>query len=240
MKIAGMQKLSLLDYPDKVAAIIFTQGCNFNCPFCQNSELIKTKSKDEIPEDEIINYLTKRKKILDGLVISGGEPTLQKDLKSFIKKVKELGLSIKLDTNGFNPQLLQELIDEKLIDYVAMDVKNEICKYSDTCGMKSFKIKNILESINILKNSNIDYEFRTTIMKEYHDIASIEEILKTIGSKPKYFLQNFNPSENVPDKNIHGFTYQELVTILDTLKKKYQNVAIRDLYKIKEGEEVYV
>lgn len=241
MNIVGMQKLSLLDYPDMASAIIFTKGCNFKCPFCQNSNLIENKiNEEDINEDEVLEYLNKRKKVLDGLVISGGEPTLQKDLKQFIKKVKKIGLKVKLDTNGFNPKIIRELIDENLVDYIAMDVKNEFCKYNTTCGMKSINTKNILESIKILESSNIEYEFRTTITKEFHDINSIKEILKIIGNKPKYFLQNFCLSDNVLDKSIHGFTYQELVDILDNLKDEYQNVNIRDLYKAKKGDEVHV
>ena len=239
MNIAGIQKLSLLDYPNKLSCIIFTHGCNFRCPFCQNSTLIDSKKfEDCISSEEVFNYLEKRKGILEGVVISGGEPTMQKDIKKFIKKIKDMGFSVKLDTNGFNSKILKELIDKKLIDYVAMDIKNEICKYSVTCGLNQMKVDNILESINILENSKIDYEFRTTIMKEYHDIKSIESILKLIGNKPKYFLQNFRLSENVMNKNIHGFSIEELRNLEKKLNVQYENVKIRDLYE--EGEKNYV
>lgn len=239
MNIEGIQKLSLLDFPNKLSCIIFTHGCNFRCPFCQNSTLIDNNYEECISEDTIFKYLKKRKGVLEGVVISGGEPTLQKDLKSFIKKIKALGYFVKLDTNGFNSKILKELIDENLIDYVAMDIKNEICKYSATCGLNQMKVDNILESINILENSKIDYEFRTTIMKEYHDIDSIKSILKLIGSKPKYFLQNFRLSENVIDKNIHGFSIEELKKLEHALNVEYKNVKVRDLYE-EEGEKVYV
>ena len=239
MTIAGMQKLSLLDYPNKLSCIIFTHGCNFRCPFCQNSTLIDSNDiEDSISEEEVFEYLKKRKGVLEGVVISGGEPTMQKDIKKFIKKIKDMGFLVKLDTNGFNSKILKELIDKKLIDYVAMDIKNEICKYSVTCGLNQMKVDNILESINILENSKIDYEFRTTIMKEYHDIKSIESILKLIGNKPKYFLQNFRLSENVMNKNIHGFSIEELRNLEKKLNVQYENVKIRDLYE--EGEKNYV
>lgn len=241
MNIVGMQKVTLLDYPDKVAAIIFTEGCNFRCPFCQNSSLIDRNVTNEyISSEEVLEYLKKRKGVIDGLVISGGEPTMQHDLKKFIRKVKDIGILVKLDTNGFNSKILKELIDENLVDYVAMDIKNEMCKYSVTCGLNQIKIDNIKESIQLLENSSIDYEFRTTIMKEYHDIDSIKMILELIGDKPKYFLQNFRLSENVLNKNIHGFTTDELKSIQRDLKDKYHNVEIRDLMNEGEGEKVYV
>lgn len=241
MNIVGMQKVTLLDYPDKVAAIIFTEGCNFRCPFCQNSSLIdKNVGNEYISSEEVLKYLEKRKGVIDGLVISGGEPTMQHNLKDFIKKVKDIGMLVKLDTNGFNSKILKELINENLVDYVAMDIKNEMCKYSVTCGLNQINIDNIKESIQLLENSSIDYEFRTTIMKEYHDIESIKMILKLIGDKPKYFLQNFRLSENVLDKNIHGFTIDELKSIQRDLKEKYHNVKIRDLMNENEGDKVYV
>ena len=241
MNIVGMQKVTLLDYPDKVAAIIFTEGCNFRCPFCQNSSLIdKNVGNEYISSEEVLKYLEKRKGVIDGLVISGGEPTMQHNLKDFIKKVKDIGMLVKLDTNGFNSKILKELINENLVDYVAMDIKNEMCKYSVTCGLNQINIDNIKESIQLLENSSIDYEFRTTIMKEYHDIESIKMILELIGDKPKYFLQNFRLSENVLDKNIHGFTIDELKSIQRDLKEKYHNVKIRDLMNENEGDKVYV
>ena len=236
MRIAGIQKLSLLDYPDKLSCIIYTYGCNLKCPFCQNSTLIDGDI-DCIQEKEVFDYLEKRKNILEGVVVSGGEPTIQKDLKEFIKKIKDMGFLVKLDTNGLNPKMLKELIDEGLVDYVAMDIKNSIAKYSPICGIKNVKTNNILESINILLNSKIDYEFRTTIMKGYHDIDSIKEILKLIGKKSKYYLQNFRLSENVLDKNIHGFSIEELIEIEKKLNVLYKNVKVRDLYEQRKGEE---
>ena len=166
--IGGFQKLTLSDYPGNTACIIFTKGCNFNCSYCQNSSLIKINDKDLITEDDIFKYLESRKKLLDGVVISGGEPTIQKNLKELIIKIKNMGFKVKLDTNGSNPNLLEELIKEKLLDYVAMDIKNIFSKYEEVINAK-VKIDNIKKSIEILKNSEIDHEFRTTIIKNYHD-----------------------------------------------------------------------
>lgn len=227
MNIAGVQKVTLLDYPGKVACEIFAQGCNFECPFCQNSSLIPITNTGEFSEEEIFEYLNLRKNILDGVVITGGEPTVQKDLKSFIKKIKDLGLLVKLDTNGGNPKVLQELIDEKLVDYVAMDIKNIFNKYNITSG-KKINLDNIKKSIEILKASKIDYEFRTTIIKEMHSLDDIVSICKLVGNA-KYYLQNFEDSENVIDHSLHGFSREELLFIVKYLKDLFPNVEIRAL-----------
>lgn len=227
MNIAGVQKVTLLDYPGKVACEIFTQGCNFECPFCQNSSLIPITNTGEFSEEEIFEYLNLRKNILDGVVITGGEPTVQKDLKGFIKKIKDLGLLVKLDTNGGNPKVLQELIDEDLVDYVAMDIKNIFNKYNITAG-KKINLDNIKKSIEILKASKIDYEFRTTIIKEMHSLDDIISICKLVGDA-KYYLQNFEDSENVIDHSLHGFSREELLFIDKYLKDLFPNVEIRAL-----------
>ena len=227
MNIAGVQKVTLLDYPGKVACEIFTQGCNFECPFCQNSSLIPITNTGEFSEEEIFEYLNLRKNILDGVVITGGEPTVQKDLKGFIKKIKDLGLLVKLDTNGGNPKVLQELIDEDLVDYVAMDIKNIFNKYNITAG-KKINLDNIKKSIEILKASKIDYEFRTTIIKEMHSLDDIISICKLVGDA-KYYLQNFEDSENVIDHSLHGFSREELLFIDKYLKDVFPNVEIRAL-----------
>lgn len=227
MNIAGVQKVTLLDYPGKVACEIFTQGCNFECPFCQNSSLIPKTNTGEFSEEEIFEYLNLRKNILDGVVITGGEPTVQKDLKGFIKKIKDLGLLVKLDTNGGNPKVLQELIDEDLVDYVAMDIKNIFNKYNITAG-KKINLDNIKKSIEILKASKIDYEFRTTIIKEMHSLDDIVSICKLVGDA-KYYLQNFEDSENVLNHSLHGFSREELLFIDKYLKDLFPNVEIRAL-----------
>jgi len=212
MIIGGFQKTTLLDFPNHVACIIFTKGCNFRCPFCQNSTLIGINHEDEITEEYIFDYLIKRQGILDGVVITGGEPTVQKDLKEFIKKIRKLGYKVKLDTNGYNPVVLKELIDENLLDYVAMDIKQKVEKYHIVAG-KMINTDNILESIKILEESNVNHEFRTTIIKEYHTIDDIIEITSYFDKDTPYYLQNFKNSSNVLDKSLHGFESFELEEI---------------------------
>lgn len=239
MKISGFSKLTLLDFPGVIACEIFTQGCNLKCPFCQNSSLIDMNDSYNYTEEEIIDFLERRKKILDGIVITGGEPTVQKDLVRFIQDVKNLGYKVKLDTNGFRPNILKELLDKNLLDYVAMDIKNSFEKYDITCGMKNLVIENIKKSIEILKNSNIKYEFRTTIIKEYHTKQDILKILDIIGNS-KYYLQNFEMSSDVIDKNLHGFTDYELMEMESLLNLKYSNVEVRGIKYAKEGGKIYV
>lgn len=226
--IGGFQKLTLSDYPGNTACIIFTKGCNFNCSYCQNSSLIKINDKDLITEDDIFKYLESRKKLLDGVVISGGEPTIQKNLKELIIKIKNMGFKVKLDTNGSNPNLLEELIKEKLLDYVAMDFKNIFSKYEEVINAK-VKIDNIKKSIEILKNSEIDHEFRTTIIKNYHDIPKILKICKYLGKKEKIYLQNFEDSEYVRNKKLKSFTREELIDIQEKVGRSYSNVIVRGL-----------
>ena len=229
MKIAGYEKISLQDYPNHISCIIFTQGCNLKCPFCQNSTLIPFDNKNLIDENEILKYLKLRKHFINGVTISGGEPTLQNDLKDFICKIKELQLDIKLDTNGTNYDLLKYLINNQLIDYVAMDIKNSFNKYNETSGIIKIDIENIKKSINLLKQNKIDYEFRTTIINEYHSIQDIFKIIKLIGDS-KYFLQNFKNSSNVLNKNLTSFTNEKLI-LWNEILKEHKNVFIRGLEK---------
>ena len=229
MKIAGYEKLSLQDYPDHISCIVFTQGCNLKCPFCQNSELIAYSSNFLVQEDEILEYLNLRKNVLNGITISGGEPTLQKDLKEFIKKVKEIGLDIKLDTNGTNYELLKELVENKMVDYVAMDIKNTFDKYNQTSGVVKINIDNIKKSIDLLKENKVDYEFRTTIIEQYHSLQDILEITKMIGDS-KYYLQNFKNSEYVIDKSLKEISDEKL-KLWNEVLKSYTNVKIRGMNK---------
>lgn len=227
MVISGFSKLTLLDYPNKVACIIFTKGCNYKCPFCHNGPLV-VGNEDEINEQVILDYLDRRKNILDGIVISGGEPLIHNDIKIFMRRVKEKGFKIKLDTNGTNPKLLKEIIDDNLVDYVAMDFKNIFEKYEQTVGVKNTNIENVKESIFILENSNVEHEFRTTIIKEFHTYDDIKEICNLVNSKTKYYIQNFQDGEGVIKKGLHGFTKEEI----DELEKrliKFPNVFIRGL-----------
>ncbi len=227
MIISGMQKLTLVDYPGHTACLIFTQGCNFRCPFCHNSDLvIGANNSNKIDEQVLFDYLDKRKGLIDGVCISGGEPLLQKDIKLFIEKIKEKGYKVKLDTNGSKPDVLENLIEHNLIDYVAMDVKNVFNKYDLTIGCKS-NVEDIKKSISILKSSSIDYEFRTTIAKELHSLEDIRGILEYLGADVKYYLQNYNDCETVLKKGLSGFSDDELLEIKQNLERKYPNVIIR-------------
>ena len=230
MNISGMTKLTLLDYPGKVAAIVFTQGCNFKCSFCHNSELIPQGNCNKTPfsEKKVFDYLDKRKNIIDGVVISGGEPLIQKGIKNFIKKIKARGFKVKLDTNGTNYPLLKELIAEKLVDYIAMDVKADLNVYSKITGLR-MDWTQVVDSIKLVKESGLDHEFRTTIIKEFHDLPCLEEICNLLGTSSKYYLQNFVLSEKVLDKRLHGFSRHELLDIEAKLKIKFPNVKVRGI-----------
>lgn len=194
MKICGHQKVSLVDYDGQIATTIFTSGCNFACPFCHNAGLVKG-NEPEIPSSKIIEYLIKRKNVLTAVCISGGEPTLQKDLPEFIQRIKNLGYLVKLDTNGTNLTMLKKLVENNLIDYVAMDIKNSLENYNKTTGINTSKI-NIKETIDYIMNCGIDYEFRTTLIKHHHTHQSIENICKEIVGAKKYFLQKFVDNDN--------------------------------------------
>ncbi len=203
MIFGGFQKLTLLDFPGKVACTVFTKGCNFYCPFCHNANLVNLGEEQNISQEEVLSYLNKRSGILEGICITGGEPLLHPDLPDFIRQVKELGYAIKLDTNGSFPDKLKHLVEEKLIDYVAMDIKNAMEKYSATSGCKSLDINLINESIDFLMEDTIDYEFRTTVVAELHTVPDIKSIAKRITGAKKYFLQNFVDSGNIIEKNLH-------------------------------------
>ena len=191
MIINGFEKLSLVDYPGFTAATVFTGACNMRCPFCHNAVLVIDAIHQPIIEEQyVLDYLNKRKGIIDGLCITGGEPTLQKDLSEFIKKCRETGVKIKLDSNGTNPQILKELIDAKLLDYVAMDIKNCKDKYAITANAK-IDLNAIQESIDILETSGIDHEFRTTLVHEFHTLSDIEKIAQWLVGTNKYYLQKF-------------------------------------------------
>lgn len=199
MKIRGIVKQSLVDYPGEIAAVVFTQGCNLRCPFCHNGHLVTKPGKiidDYIPEQEILNFLADRTSFLDALVISGGEPTLHSDLPDFIRKVKEQGYLVKLDTNGTNCAMLEYLIKNNLIDYVAMDIKApvELKAYQNACGHISPEdFFNIRNSINLLMNADIKTEFRTTVVPSLHTEEDIMAIAEYIKGAELYSLQQFNP-----------------------------------------------
>ncbi len=198
MKLHGLQKMTLLDYPGRVACTIFTGGCNFRCPFCHNALLVTAIDSSSVyDEDEIIDFLKKRVGLLDGVCITGGEPLLHPSLGKFIGRIKSLGYAVKLDTNGSFPDTLTDLIEAGLVDKVAMDIKNSAEKYGRTIGIDGFDLAPIEKSISFLMESKVDYEFRTTVVRELHEVEDIEKIARRIKGARAYFLQNFTDSGNL-------------------------------------------
>lgn len=224
--IGGFQKTSLLDYPQKIACIVFTPKCNFKCGYCHNPELsANSLNKDRAVIDlpSFFAFLDKRVGKLDGVVITGGEPTLQEGLIDFIREVKDKGFCVKLDTNGSNPNILKHLIDEKLVDYVAMDIKAPVDKYEEVTKnpLAASKVK---ISIDILLNSGIDYEFRTTVVSEQLEINDFEKIGQMIKGAKKYFLQKFIPSKTLDESFMNATTYRnEEFIVIEEIMKKYVN-----------------
>lgn len=198
MQILGLQKTTLLDYPGEVAATIFTGGCNFRCPYCHNGDLVLgAASMSPISEEEVMGHLNRRRHVLTGVCITGGEPTLQPDLEDFIRRVKGMGYLVKLDTNGSHPRLLQKLVGEHLLDYVAMDIKHCREKYGSVACSPSFSLADVEESVSFLLEGNVAYEFRTTVVRELHCAEDMERIGRWIAGADRYFLQSYRESENV-------------------------------------------
>ena len=228
MAIVGIDKLSLLDYEDKVSVVLFAQACNFRCPFCHNGAAVLGASKqDEIDFDEILAFLKTRTGLVDAVVFSGGEPTLLEDLKVKIKAVRDLGFLIKLDTNGTNPKLLEELLDEGLVDYVAMDIKNCPSLYNETCGVNNINIDNIKKSINLLMTKAKDYEFRTTLVKEFHEKMDYEAFLNLIKGAKRLFLQKFVDRDGCIKKGLHEVDVVEANKLRDYLSSGIAEVNLR-------------
>lgn len=230
MQINGFQKTTLLDYPGHLAATVFLGGCDFYCPFCHNGSLVlPTSTKTLFTEEEILTYLKKRCSILEGVCITGGEPALQTDLPHFIRNVKALGLKVKLDTNGNHAEMLQELIQEGLLDYIAMDIKNSKAKYSLTAGKKELNLDTIEKSITLIMNSNITYEFRTTVVKEFHALHDFEEIGQWIRGAAQYYLQCYRPSDNTIRPGLSACSRAELEQIKDIMTSYVQIAGIRGI-----------
>lgn len=225
--IGGLQKTSFLDYPQKIACIVFTPACNFRCGYCHNPELNK-ETKAVIELSEFFDFLKSRVGKLDGVVITGGEPTLQKNLYSFIKEIKDLGFCVKLDTNGSNPEILKKLVNDKLVDYVAMDIKASLDRYQEVTSSK-INTENIKESINFLINGSVDYEFRTTVVKEQLKINDFEKISELIKGAKKYFLQKFVASKTLDEKFMTATTYtsEEFKAIEKIFENKVKSVQTR-------------
>ena len=222
MEIKGLQKTTLLDYPEKLAATVFLGGCNFKCPFCHNATLVILPNEvDSISEDEFFSYISKRKGVLDGVCVTGGEPLLSSGITEFIKKIKSLGLLVKLDTNGSFPDKLESLLDQKLVDYVAMDIKNCKEKYAITSGINanSEYIEKADRSIDIIMQKAPDYEFRTTVVRELHTTEDIVKIANRIKSAKKYFLQTYVDSGNTIKVGYSAYSASEMLEILEITRK---------------------
>lgn len=238
MRILGLTKTTLLDFPGHVAASLFTGGCQFRCPFCHNGELVLAPLEESVySQEEVLSFLRKRRGVLQGVCITGGEPTLQPGLAEFIRRIRELGYLVKLDTNGYEPEVLEELLREGLLSYVAMDIKNRREKYALTVGKEDVEIDRIEQSVELLKKAGIAYEFRTTLVKELHTEEDIREIGKWIGGCPYYFLQQYRDSENViavrkggGEDSFHGYdrdAMERMAKALEELPQMTGRIALR-------------
>lgn len=229
MIIGALQKTSLIDYPGEIAAVIFTQGCNFRCPYCHNPELVdSTKFQKPLTIEYVLDFLDYRKNLLDGVVITGGEPTIHYDLPEFIQKIKRMGYSVKLDTNGTNPNMIRRVIDLGLVDYIAMDFKAPLGKYEEVVRTQ-VNIQDIFESVNVIKNSNIHYEFRTTIVKQLLTPLDIQTIKVEIGSGEKYCIQEFNPTKTLDEDFLKCSTFSPnvLQNLMNTTTGLFKEEIIR-------------
>jgi pyruvate formate lyase activating enzyme len=229
MLIHGLQKMTLLDYPEHVACTVFLSGCDFRCPYCHNFELVDGSASPIMSEDEFFGFLDKRHGLLDGVAITGGEPLMRPDLASFIKKIREMGYLIKLDTNGYHPDRLKELLEENLLDYIAMDIKNSLEKYPTTIGLSDINISLIKDSISLIMDSGVDYEFRTTVIKEFHEKDDFEKIGTTICGAKRYFLQQFVERDTVPDCSLSAPSAEDMELFLQTARIHVKNAQIRGL-----------
>lgn len=228
MNIQGMQKLTLLDYPEKVACTIFTAGCNFRCPFCHNASLVTgPDSGGKIPEDEILSFLQKRRGILEGVCITGGEPLLQPDIEEFIKKIKDMGYSVKLDTNGSSAARLENLVKQNLVDYVAMDIKNAPDKYGLTIGIEEYAPDEILKSADLLLLGDTPYEFRTTVVREFHKREDFAAIGRWLRGAKGYYLQSFVDSGDLIQPGLRGYTKDIMEQALEIVKRNIPNAMLR-------------
>lgn len=230
MKVTGIQKLTLLDYPGVVACTVFTAGCNFRCPFCHNAMLVLPEQIDDecLTDDEVFGFLKKRRGVLDGVAVTGGEPLLHADMPEFLARVKELGYKIKLDTNGSNPELLYEIVKNKLVDRVAMDIKNAPEEYARTIGLKSFDIAPVERSKEMLLRGDIDYEFRTTVVKGIHTKESLIGAAKWIEGAKEYYLQQFKDSGNLilPD-GLSAYDEKQMHALADAVRDYVPTVEVR-------------
>ena len=227
MKIKGLQKLTLLDYPGRLAATVFLGGCNMRCPFCHNASLVVRPDNTEITEDELFAFLESRRGKLSGVCVTGGEPTLNRELPSFISKIRALGYSVKLDTNGTNPEMLESLIRDGLVDYVAMDIKTSIENYGRVSGIPDVDTSKIERSIDLLLSGTVPYEFRTTVVRELHTASDFYSIGRRIEGARAYFLQSFKDSGDLIEDGFSSYSGAEISALLDIVKVYIPNAQIR-------------
>lgn len=228
MNICGLQKLSMVDYPGKLAATVFTGGCNLRCPFCHNALLVtRLNESPRLDTDEILKFLRSRRGLLDAVVLSGGEPLLQPGAADFLAAVRDMGYLVKLDTNGCYPVALADILQRQLVDYVAMDIKNSREKYSLTVGIPDFDPAPIEESIRLIRESGTNYEFRTTAVREFHSADDFAAIGRWLHGSKNYYIQNFNDSGNLIGSNMSGFQPEQLQEFADSLLADFEFVGIR-------------
>ncbi|MFH1461314.1 MAG: anaerobic ribonucleoside-triphosphate reductase activating protein [Patescibacteria group bacterium] len=233
MLIGGLEKLSLIDYPGKLAAVVFTSGCNFRCPFCQNPELVnvrKIKKQPRIKEDAFFDFLKSRQGLLEGVCLTGGEPTIQTDLIDFVRKIKRLGFLVKLDTNGSNPEILKKLFQEKLLDFIAMDIKSSKERYSEAINQK-IDFEKIQESIKLIKQSKIDYEFRTTLVPGLVDEGEIRKIGQWLKGAESFVLQQFRPEKTLDPayQKIKPYSQEKLKKLFEIVLPYFPKVELRGI-----------
>ena len=230
MRILGLQKLSLLDFPGKVAATVFTGGCNLRCPFCHNAPLVLPgRGASALDAGAVLDFLASRRGLLDGVVLSGGEPLLQPDAADFLAEVKAMGFSVKLDTNGCHPDALADILDRRLADYVAMDIKNSLEKYPWTVGVPGFDTAPVERSARLLMEGPADYEFRTTLVRPFHEVGDMETIGRWLRGARRYYLQAFVDSGDLVGGGCAPFTPEEMEGFLQAARPFFQSVALRGL-----------
>lgn len=227
MDIQGLQKMTLLDYPGKVACTVFLGGCDFRCPFCHNGELVLSPAPAEMDQEELLAFLNKRQGLLDGVCITGGEPLLRPDLPQLLEAIKALGYPVKLDTNGSHPAALRTLAEQSLVDYVAMDVKNSPARYPETVGVPELDLGPIRESVAFLLEGTVDYEFRTTVVREFHDEDSFRAIGPWLAGAKRYFLQSFVDRDTVIQEGLHPWDRETLQTFAGLVRPWVSQVELR-------------
>lgn len=229
MKIHGLQKMTLLDYPGHVACTVFLGGCDFRCPFCHNFELADGTAKPVMESEELISFLKKRTGLLDGVAFTGGEPCLHPDLPDLLRQIRSMGFAVKLDTNGYHPQLLRQILEEGLADYVAMDIKNSPEKYAVTAGIAQVDMSRIRESISLIMEKSPDYEFRTTVVEELHDEEDFPKMGELIRGAGKYYLQGFTDRDTVPFEGFHAPSPEKMKVFTDIMKPYVKEVSVRGM-----------